>query len=232
MKIFFIINIFLIFLTYNIFGLEVSSKIKQIEDKLFNDECIKKYENINEIKINIDTNLLNEFYEIDEVEILSQNILPEVDLLIKGKNLKKQQIKKIIKSKIKLFGNIVIASRTILKGEKISLQDIKLAKYNILKLNAQPFYSIEALKDKITNKVISLNNPITIKDINYNTVKIGDVVDIIYKNNFITIIDKGRIEQEGKLNEKVKVRNIKSGKLLEAIIIANDKVLIIGDNNI
>jgi flagella basal body P-ring formation protein FlgA len=124
---------------------------------------------------------------------------------------------------IEAFKKIYVTTNKIYKGQE--LNDITLKEMNVTKLRFTP---IENPSLFIAKRNIAPNKPLTMeyvikKPINFK----GDIVEIIYKSKNIYIETKGVLENNAYLNERVKVKNIDSGKSVYARAVRQDKYMVV-----
>lgn len=121
---------------------------------------------------------------------------------------------------VKLFTFVLISKRPLSKGHLIQKNDVLLKKINVTNLRSayltRPDTAInKVLKRRINEgSVISVNNlsePILIKR--------GDSVTILAKTNGFEISMKGTALVNGGQGDKIKVRNTRTKKVIQATIV-------------
>jgi flagellar basal body P-ring formation protein FlgA len=122
---------------------------------------------------------------------------------------------------------IVVANTTILKGEYISKDKLKLVKEKISGQHSRYFKQINNVAGKEAKRTIKANKPITANQLQPNyLVKRKQQVLIVAKNPRLMVKMKGIALKNGKQNDRIKVRNSKSNKIVEGVVSAQGIVTV------
>lgn len=123
--------------------------------------------------------------------------------------------------------DIVVANTTILKGEFISRDKLMLVNENISGQHRRYFKKIKDVAGKEAKRTIKTNKPITANYLQPRyLVKRKQEVIIVAKNSRLMVKMKGIALSNGKNNDRIKVRNIKSNKIIEGVVSAEGIVTV------
>ncbi|MBQ0724267.1 MAG: flagellar basal body P-ring formation protein FlgA [Cycloclasticus sp.] len=122
-------------------------------------------------------------------------------------------------STIALFDNVVVAKKPMRKGHLIQRSDVHLMKKEITHLNSRhlldPTRAVNLVLKKRLRKGDTINPNTLTKAILINR---GDQVSILASNNGFTITMKGTALKEGGLGDKIRVKNTRTKKTIQAIV--------------
>ncbi len=126
---------------------------------------------------------------------------------------------------ISIFKKVLVASRQLQKGAVLTASDIKLKKTDVAKLHYGFF---EALKDgtgkKLKRRILAgaVLTPAMLK--NPQLISRGQQVSIVARSGRMVVRMKGKALANGAVGERIKVKNIKSGKKLEGVVTPSGEV--------
>lgn len=124
-----------------------------------------------------------------------------------------------ISSTITLFDSVVVAKKTMRKGHLIQHNDVHLMKKKITHLNSlhlsDPTLAINLVLKKTLSKGDIINANTLSKPILINR---GDQVSILASNNGFTISMKGTALKKGSLGDKIRVKNTRTKKIIQAVV--------------
>ncbi len=124
---------------------------------------------------------------------------------------------------IEAYKKIYVTSAKIRKGDE--LDNVILKEINITNLRYKP---VEKLRQFIAKRNIPPNRPLTMDYVIKRPVNFeGDIVDLIYKSKNIYIETKGILEKNAYINDRVRIKNIDSGKTVYAKAVKQDKYIVI-----
>jgi flagella basal body P-ring formation protein FlgA len=111
----------------------------------------------------------------------------------------------------------LVLSRTVKKGETITESDLKLVDLSRDKIFENAIKDKEDLIGKTAQKLIPQNKQILPTDVKFETiVKKGAVVTVIFKNQSMEIKTVAQAIQNGTFGQIIKLKNLSSGKIIEA----------------
>jgi len=126
-----------------------------------------------------------------------------------------------------ITANIVVANTTILKNEYISKSKLMLVKQAISGQHRRYFKQIKDVAGKEAKRTIKANKPITASQLQPNyLVKRKQQVLIVARNPNLMVKMKGIALKNGKNRDRIKVRNIKSNKIIEGVVSAEGIVTV------
>jgi len=127
--------------------------------------------------------------------------------------------------KIKNFKQVVILKQSSTRNTVLTEDDISLEKMNINRLSSGYFRDIEQVKGKILTQSLSKGAVLTNNHIKLPmAINRGQLVTLIAKNSVIEVRAKGKAMSKGAIGERIKVKNMKTKRIVEGVII--DKYLI------
>ena len=133
--------------------------------------------------------------------------------------------KATINALIEEWKDVPVASRQIYRGEVVNEGDFVMARMNVSKLPKESF----DVKKEIVGKEATRN--ISKGDIFSNTtlvsppvVRNGDKIKIVYETPLLSAIVTGVALQDGAKQEKIKIKNDSSNKILEGYVMAQGLV--------
>lgn len=119
--------------------------------------------------------------------------------------------------KISILKTVYIAKRPLLKGTRVSANDIYQAELDVQKLKQGYFVDSHELIGQICKQNIATDTPLNPYNIELaKLVHKGEQVTINATNNNLTISMDGIALDDGALGEPVKVKNSSSKKVIEA----------------
>ncbi|MEA1968654.1 MAG: flagellar basal body P-ring formation chaperone FlgA [Thermodesulfobacteriota bacterium] len=126
---------------------------------------------------------------------------------------------------VDVFDDVVCASKTLKRGSVISPSDLYVEKMNISNMRGQYVSCLEdamgmALKTSVKHgrslRFDMLEDP--------PIVHRGEMVKLIVSTGNLSIIASGIAREDGKLNEQICVKNIRSGRIVHCVVTGQSKV--------
>jgi flagella basal body P-ring formation protein FlgA len=132
---------------------------------------------------------------------------------------------------IEKIANIVVAKKDIPRNKPITKEDIQIKEYRI---KDKKDYIYKTQLNEVLGKCLKLakcKGDIILKDdlIQPYVIKTSEIVQLILEDqkNGILVEAKGRAYNNARLNERIKVKNLTTDKIVEGIAIAKSKVKIL-----
>jgi len=126
---------------------------------------------------------------------------------------------------ISIFDDVVIADEYILRGSQITATQLRTEKRNVTTLNRGYFTRPDEVAGKIARSQISKEQVITLHSLaSPKLVQRGKNVTIIAKSGTVTVKMNGNAMSDGHLGELIKVKNLRSQRIIEAEVIDNNLV--------
>jgi flagella basal body P-ring formation protein FlgA len=136
-----------------------------------------------------------------------------------GVKCSQPQWKFYVPIKAHITTSVVVANTTILRGEYISEDKLSIIKKKVNNRYNNFFRSINDIVGKLAKRTIRADRPITASQLQIRyLVKRKQQVIIVAKNDKLMVKMNGIALSNGRSNERVKVRNINSNKIIEGVV--------------
>ena len=127
--------------------------------------------------------------------------------------------------KVKILTDVLIAARTLPKGTLLTESDFKIASVDSKKLRSAYFTNPSQVKGLITKSTIYSGRVISAKKLRLpQLIHRGDPVTITAINSAIRVSMKGIAIENGKLGDRIRVKNLSSSQIIDAKIVAKQQV--------
>lgn len=168
--------------------------------------------------------------EFDEVELISHNRSRSLfNFLFKTFKEEKFCGYVQIQVEIAIFAEVIVAARTIRSGELLSDKDVQLQRVNLLDLNVEHCSELNQVVGKIARRMFRQNEPI---DARYllrpPDVKAGQLLIAVVQIGSVFATAQVRAMKDAYIGERIQVRNVSSGALIEGLLQRDLTVLVIG----
>lgn len=126
---------------------------------------------------------------------------------------------------IKTFKNVAVLKHAVTRNTILTDSDISLAKMNINRLSSGYFDDINQIKGKVLTQNLSKGAVLNKHHIKSPmAINRGQIVTLIAKNAVVEVRAEGKALSRGAIGERIKVKNMKTKRIIEGVII--DKHLI------
>lgn len=126
---------------------------------------------------------------------------------------------------INIFDNVVIADDYILRGGRVSAAQLRTEKRNVATLNRGYFTRPDDVIGKIAKTPINREQVITLNSLTSpKLVQRGKSVTIIAKSDTVTVKMNGYAMSDGHQGELIKVKNLRSQRIIEAEVVDDNLV--------
>lgn len=130
--------------------------------------------------------------------------------------------------RIIILKTVFVANRTLMKGDKITGNDVYQTEMDVHKLKHGYFNDIDDLVGQVCKQNIAVNYPFTPANIELpKVVRKGEKISMVTGNDNLTISMDGIAVTDGSLGETIKVRNLSSKKIVEAQVSGEKRVTVI-----
>jgi len=178
----------------------------------------KKVEYSVEIQ-NIDSRLkLKKCPSFIEIKLTQADVKP-------GKNTLNIQCKSstpwriFMTAQVKIFSYALVSKQPLNKGHLIKENDLKLEKIQLTGLRSAYLSDVKQAINHVLKKRVNRGGIISVNNLSKPTlINRGDNVTIIAKNNGFQISMKGVALMAGSKGDKIKVKNIKTKKIIQGIV--------------
>lgn len=168
--------------------------------------------------------------EFDEVELISRSRSRSMfSFLFKAFKEKKFCGYARVQAEIAVFKEVIVAARTIRSGELLSEKDVQLQRVNLLDLNVEHCSELGQVVGKIARRMFRQNEPI---DGRYllrpPDVKAGQLLTAVVQIGSVSATAQVRAMKDAYVGERIQVRNVSSGALIEGLLQRDLTVLVVG----
>lgn len=133
-----------------------------------------------------------------------------------------------VSARIKVFRPVVIANRPLPKGSPINLADVELQERDVTRLTDGFFTDPHALAGMLAKRPLGSGEILSASNLQAPTlVNKGDKVRIVARPGAFEVIMMGEAMRDGGLGDRIPVRNLSSGRVVEAIISGAGEVEIV-----
>ncbi len=126
---------------------------------------------------------------------------------------------------VDVFENIICASGNFPRGTILSLDDLGTVRMNISKFYGGYFTDPDRLKGKSLKTGVTRGRCITSDMVEVPAlVHRGDVVEMVVISGALKIVATGIAKSDGRLNDQIRVENMRSGKIVYAVVKGKSRV--------
>jgi flagellar basal body P-ring formation protein FlgA len=130
-----------------------------------------------------------------------------------------------VSARIRINAGILTATKPIRPGKVVSLEDIVLSAANIDDLRNTYFSKSDEVVGKISERNFSPGDPLTREGFSDPLlIKRGDAIQLKLERSGLVITAQGRAEQDGRLGQIIRVRNMDFSTLLSAQVTGRAEV--------
>lgn len=123
-------------------------------------------------------------------------------------------------AQIEATAEVLVAARDLLAGEKISAADVRRETRRLEKSLAAYLRDEKNLRGTVLLKNLSAGTEITTETVAAGyVVRAGDAVRIVGESGKMQIIINGEARASGKIGDRVSVKNLQSGAILQAVVV-------------
>ncbi|WP_448536320.1 flagellar basal body P-ring formation chaperone FlgA [Pseudothermotoga sp.] len=134
-----------------------------------------------------------------------------------------------VECELAVFADVLVANRTVRSNEVFGVNDVTFQKVNLLTLNVEYCTDLDQVVGKIARKMFRQNEPL---DARYLAkppdVKAGQVLTAKVSIGSVFATAQVRAMRDGYIGERISVRNVSSGVLIEGLLQEDLTVLVIG----
>ncbi|CAN5416238.1 hypothetical protein BH10ACI2_BH10ACI2_03500 [soil metagenome] len=123
------------------------------------------------------------------------------------------------------FADVLVATGDLAINKKILDSDVRLEKVRLEKPILNYLKDKDALRGLQMTRALESGKPLTVDSVAAaNVIKYGDLVKIELVSDKIKIIVTGEARAQGKIGDRISVRNTQSGAMLQAVVIGEGLV--------
>ena len=151
------------------------------------------------------------------------NVAVLVDLYIDGR----RQAQARISGQVEVYGEALVAARSLPSGHVISHDDIQVARVNIVEAQGAAINDPNLVLGQRLRSPLSMGNLLDPRRMQREVlVRPGDVVTMICANPNINLSTKGKVEQSGYFNSLVKLTNLNSRQQVYGRVLDSSTVVV------
>lgn len=115
---------------------------------------------------------------------------------------------------------VVVSKSLIKKGDPLTSENIAIEYRDVTNLQGRFYQNIENLEKAISRKNIKLNDILNEYDVVFlNDIESEEVVHIKSKSQGLSVITTGKAITSGDIGDQIRVENLKSGKVIQAVVL-------------
>lgn len=195
-------------------------------------EAIEKFakENFGPDATIVSLEIKNAPNSFDEVQLISHNRFGSVfNFLFKAFREKTFCGYLRVQSELAIFADILVASRTVRSGEMLSEKDIVMQRLNLLNLKTEYCTKQEEVVGKIARKMFRQGEPIDARYlVKPPDVKAGQILTAKVQIGSVLVTTQVRAMHDARVGERISVRNISSGAMINGFLQEDLTVVVIG----
>ena len=126
---------------------------------------------------------------------------------------------------VDVFDSVICASKNLERGTVLSLNDVCREKLNISKFSGNYYTDSGEILGKVLKTELARGRCITsdmVKD--PALVHRGDLVKMVAASGALKIVTSGIAKSDGRLNDQIRVENIRSGRVVYAVVKGKSRV--------
>ncbi len=122
-----------------------------------------------------------------------------------------------LNAQVDLWRPVVVFRRSLTKGSSVQTSDLRLERHNLNRLRNGYFTSIESVSNLTLNHSVRPGQIVTASSVSApKLVKRGELVRVINQRQGIRIESKGYAQRDGALGDRVPIKHMPSGKIINA----------------
>jgi len=126
---------------------------------------------------------------------------------------------------VDVFDTVICASKNLERGTVLTLNDVRREKLNISKFSGNYFTDSKGILGKVLKTELARGRCITSDMVkNPPLVHRGDIVKMVAVSGCLKIVTSGIAKSDGRLNEQIRVKNIRSGRVVYAKVKGKSRV--------
>lgn len=134
-----------------------------------------------------------------------------------------------VQSDLAIFADVLVAGRTVRSGEVLSEKDIVKQRLNLLSLKVEYCTKQEEVVGKIARKMFRQGEPIDVRYlVKPPDVKAGQILTAKVQIGSVLVTTQVRAMHDAHVGERISVRNISSGVMIDGFLQEDLTVVVIG----
>lgn len=173
-------------------------------------------------------------YEESEPKVILDSNAHLEGLSLKNLNLKTKHFlfenkdKTLISGRYEEYLRLPTLTHNVRYKEIITSETVDLTLINVQKIRSQQFArNVADIIGKTPKGFLYANSPLYLQDlINPPLINKGDLVEVLYENDFVAIKTTAVAMQDGAINDFIKLKNSRTGTEIQGIVVSKNKVQI------
>ena len=125
-----------------------------------------------------------------------------------------------IRSEIRAFDQVVVASAPLARQELVSAKDVRLERREVVGRAGRPFTRLDDVVGKQPTRPIEIGEILTQNSIDKPLLmKRGSAITLVFETGSLRVETLGVAEESGKIGELIQVKNPTSGKMLRGVVL-------------
>ena len=153
----------------------------------------------------------------------SGRVPANITVMVEGKRT--AQVRVV--GQVDVYADVLVATRSLGRRQMISGRDLKTMRVNVGDLGGIPATDPEEVVGMRTRKIIAAGTPVVLDSLERAPlVRRGDVVMMVYQGDGLKITAKGKANQTGYKNSRIKLTNLASKREVYGTVIDSGTVLV------
>ncbi len=124
-----------------------------------------------------------------------------------------------VQATVQVFESVVVATRTLRRGERLQARDIELREIDTARLRDTVYRHPERAEGMAVRRTIAAGNPLTAGSVTEPIlIERGDTVSITAESGTVRIRHQGVALQDGVMGERIRIRNQRSERVIQATV--------------
>lgn len=124
-----------------------------------------------------------------------------------------------IQASVQVFEPVVVATRTLRRGERVTAADISLEEREVSMLRDTVYRDPARAEGMALRRTVTAGSPLTGQSVTEPVlIRRGDTVTLTAENEAVTIRHQGVALQDGVLGKRISVRNRRSERVIQATV--------------
>ena len=153
----------------------------------------------------------------------SGRVPANITVMVDGKRM--AQVRVV--GQVDVYADVVVATRTLGRRQMITEDDLKITRVNVGDLDGVPATDAEEVVGMRTRKIVPAGTPVVLDNLERAPlIRRGDVVVMIYRGSGLRISAKGKANQTGFKNSRIRLTNLASKREVFGTVIDSGTVLV------
>jgi len=130
-----------------------------------------------------------------------------------------------VRLRIKKFADVLVATDKIERHQTVNEQQFELKRTDVTSLREQPVISFAELTGYRAKRNLRMGSILTTGALEpVPDIDVGGEVTIVFSDDWGTVTVPGQVMETGRIGDRVRVKNLASGKIVSATVISDKSV--------